>query len=119
MAYPVATGQIAHHSAFQSTRGAPVYVLHAGRADLEVRVLDQPGKALAVTPVNLSLHEQAQALLKGKLRGGNGRCRVVECGKYAVQAQAAQLFNGLIVNHLDSLDRVTVCEGVLGSWLQW
>lgn len=124
MAHPVAAGQIAHHRAVQPTRGAPVYVLHAGRADLEVRVLDQTGKPLAVTPVNLSLHEQAKALLKRELRGGNGCCRVVECGKHAVQAQAAKLFNGLVVNHLDSLDMVTVLKerrarGFSGnSWLR-
>jgi hypothetical protein len=99
VADPVAAGQCGDEVAVQAAACTPVDVLHAGAADLELGGLEQPRHALAVAPVHLALHQQRQALFEGQLLGGSLRARVGERGDHAVQAQAAQLVQGVLLQH--------------------
>jgi hypothetical protein len=71
VADPVAAGQRGDEVAVQAAAGAPVDVLDAGAADLELGGLEQPRHALAVAPVDLALHQQRQALFEGQRLGGS------------------------------------------------
>ena len=53
----------------------------------------------AVAPVHLALDQQRQALFKGQLAGGDVGGGVAEGSDHAVQAQGAQLVEGLFVEH--------------------
>jgi len=101
VADPVAAGQGRDQVPVQAAAGAPVDVLHAGRADLEPGRLQQPRHALAVAPVELALHQQRQALIEGQRLGGVLGGGVGERGDHAVQAQAAQLVQGVLLQHGD------------------
>ncbi|TSE21191.1 hypothetical protein Taqua_02313 [Tepidimonas aquatica] len=58
-----------------------------------------PPAAPAHTPVHLALHQQRQALFKGQFAGCDVGGRVTQSGHHAVQAQGAQLVEGLSVEH--------------------
>lgn len=110
MAQPVPAGQAGDDLSAQAPAGAPVDVLQAGTGDLQAGRLQQALQALAVTPVHLALHQQRQALFKGQLAGRDVGGRVAEGGHHAVQAQGAQLVQGLFVEHGSSL------LGLLARW---
>jgi hypothetical protein len=97
VAQPLATGQFGDQAAVQAAAGAPVDVLHAGAAVLEAGGLEQPRHALAVAPVDLLLHEQAEAFVAAQRRGAGGQGAVGQRVGHAVQAQRAQLGQGVFV----------------------
>ena len=97
VAQPVAAGQRGDEAAVQAARGAPVDVLDAGAADLELGRLEQPRQALVVAPVDLALHQQRQPLVEGQLGRGGAGGLVGQRVHHAVQAQAAQLVQGVFV----------------------
>ena len=66
MAQPVAAGQRGDEAAVQRAAGAPVDVLDAGRADLELGRLEQPLHAPVVAPGDLALHQQGQPLVEAQ-----------------------------------------------------
>jgi hypothetical protein len=85
---------------------------------LSLARLEQPRHALAVAPVDLALHQQRQAVLEGQRLGGGLGGRVVERGDHTVQAQAAQLVQGVLVEHGRSVGAVG-CRGVRYAAHQW
>ena len=99
MAQPVAAGQLRDQAAVQAPAGAPVDVLDAGRAHLELGCLEQPGHAAVVAPGNLALHQQRQPVVEGQFGRGGSAGLVLQGMHHAVQAQDAQLVQGVFVEH--------------------
>ena len=99
MAQPVPAGQAGDDLPAQAPAGAPVDVLQAGAGDLQAGGLQQALQTFAVAPVHLALDQQRQALFKGQLAGGDVGGGVAEGSDHAVQAQGAQLVEGLFVEH--------------------
>jgi len=99
MAQPIAAGQRGDEAAVQRATGAPVDVLDAGRADLELGRLEQPRHAPVVAPGDLALHQQRQPLVEAQASSGRARCLLLHGADHAVQAQAAQLIQGVFVQH--------------------
>ena len=62
-AQPIAARQLGDECPIQAAAGSPVDVFDAGGRDLQLGRLQQPLDTLAVAPVDLTLHEQRQALI--------------------------------------------------------
>jgi len=72
-------------------------VFEAGAGQLQLGGLEQPGEPLGVAPVDLALHQQRQPIVEGQLAGCR-RCGLVGQGvDHAVQAQPAQLVQGVFI----------------------
>ncbi len=68
-------------------------------ADLELGGLEQPGHAPVVAPGDLALHQQRQSLVEAQAGGGGAGGLLLDGAHHAVQAQAAQLVQGVFVQH--------------------
>ena len=99
MAQPVPAGQAGDDLSAQATTAPPIDVLQTRAGDLQAGGLEQALQALAVAPVHLTLHQQGQALFKGQRAGAHVGGGIIQGGHHAVQAQGAQLVEGLFVEH--------------------
>jgi len=66
MAQPIAAGQRGDKRAVQGPTCTPVDVLDAGRGNLELGGLEQPGHAPPVAPGDFALHQQRQPVVEGE-----------------------------------------------------
>jgi hypothetical protein len=74
-------------------------VLDAGRADLELGRLQQPGHASVIAPGDLALHQQREPVVEAQFGGGGAGGLLLDGADHAVQAQALQLVQGVFVQH--------------------
>ncbi len=108
LAQPVAAGQVGDKVTVEAAAGAPVDVLHAGRGDFEPGGLEQALQAAVVPPGDLALHEQREPLIEAQGGGCRAAGLLRQGVDHAVQAQRAQLVEGVFIEHRASPSVVVI-----------